>query len=153
MAAATQADVFSTIGTTVAISAGLPTTFDAAGYAAKTYTTVGMVDSIGLPSSSYDNEQFDPLDGSGRIKILTWKDSGELTISCADVPAEDGQAILIAHHDGANEREYCSVEITYPSGAIRYYNGMVSDYAPAIDGLNTAEFTVAVSGTGIYVAA
>lgn len=153
MTAATQSDVFSTIGTTVAVSAGLPATFTAAGYAAKTYTTIGMVDSIGLPSSSYDNEEFNVLATGDRIKILTWKDAGELTVSCADAPAEDGQAILISHHQGADARDYCSVEITYPSGAIRYYNGVVSDYAPAIDGVNTAEFTVVVSGTGVYVAA
>lgn len=151
MAAAGQTDVFSTVGTTIAVVGGLPATQTESGYGALTYTLVGMVDEIGLPTSSYDSEEFSVLATGSKIKINTFLDSGELTVSCADAPEEDGQAILVDYHTGTNARDYLSVKITYPNGAIRYYNGMVDEYSPAIGGVNTAEFTIGVSGVSVYV--
>ena len=49
-------------GTVVSVSAGLPATFDAAGFAALTYTQVGKVDNAGNLGASIAPVTFTPIE-------------------------------------------------------------------------------------------
>ena len=56
-------------GTTLAISAASPATFDATGYAALTYTEVGAVSNVGTFGAAFAKVEFQPLKG-GKLKLL-----------------------------------------------------------------------------------
>lgn len=75
------------------VSTGVPASFNAASYAALTWTEVTGLDqavSIGLMRESGN---FDALSG-GRQKYRTILDSGDVSLAIADLPADAGQTIL-----------------------------------------------------------
>lgn len=152
MANATEADIQSVVGTTISVVAGYPATFDESGYAALTYTKIGLIEGITLPESSYEEEVFNILDSGDRVRILTFLNGGDFSFALADVPEEDGQAIVIAHHDGASAREPVSFEVAQSNGATRYLSGKVMSYSPAQEALNRASYSIAVDKTMVYVA-
>ena len=153
MATATAADVFSPIGTTISIVGGYPATFDAAGYAAETYTQIAIVENVGLPESSATVETFNDLETGEIIKIVTFIDAGQFTFDTCDAPSEDGQAIVLDYHNGSNARLPVSIKVAHSNGDTRYLSGKISGYAPKIDTLNRASFTIEVDKTMVYVAA
>lgn len=153
MAAATASDVYSPIGTTISIVGGYPATFDGAGYAALTYTKIALVENIGLPESSGTVETFNDLETGEIIKVITFIDAGQLTFDTCDAPEDDGQAITVEYHNGANARKPVSLEIAHSNGDIRYVSGKISTYAPNLDALNRASFTIEVDKTMVFVVA
>lgn len=82
-----------TAGTTVYASAGVPATYDAAGYAAKTWTEVKGFSNVGEVGDEMEMGTFDSLK-DGRLKFRTIADPGDLDASMADLPADPGQIIL-----------------------------------------------------------
>lgn len=112
--------------TTYAISAGLPATYDAAGYGATTitYTTIGKVDSFPEFGATREVNKFIPISGPVEYsKGVAEYGSGPMTM--ADVPADAGQVILKAADASAN---HYSMKITYPDGEIHYLDVLVSGW-------------------------
>ena len=124
MAAHTAAASFTS--TTYAISAGLPATYDAAGYGATTitYTTIGKVESFPEIGSTREVNKFTPISGAVEyLKGTAEYGSGNMVM--ADVPADAGQVILKAADASAN---HYSMKITYPDGEIHYLDVIVSSW-------------------------
>jgi hypothetical protein len=121
-------------GTTYAVSASLPATYDAAGYGATTitYTLVGKPKAFFAYGNERNINEFVPLSGSVEYtKGVARFGNGDFT--CGDVPLDAGQVILKAAEASAN---HYSMKITYPDGEIHYLDIIVAAWrlAAAADG-------------------
>lgn len=140
--------------TTYAISAGLPATYDAAGYGATTitYTVIGKVSDFTPYGSKRAVNKFTPISGATE-KTKGTPDYGDGDIVMGDVPADAGQIILKAAEASPN---HYSIKITYPDGEIHYMDVIVSGWvlAQAKEGspvLRTA--TIGICKAPVVVAA
>lgn len=140
--------------TTYAVSASLPATYDAAGYAATTitYTAIGKVSDFLPYGSKRSVNEFVPI--SGAVEYTKGAPRyGQGSLIMGDIPADAGQVILKAAEASAN---HYSLKITYPDGEVHYLDIMVAGWelsggkegAPM---LRTA--TVAVCKAPVVVAA
>lgn len=122
MAAHTAAASFT--DTTYAISAGLPATYDAAGYGATTitYTTIGKVESFPEFGSQRNVTEFRPIAGAVE-KLKGSPNYGGGSMVMADVPADAGQVIVKAAEASAN---HYSMKITYSDGEVHYLDVLVA---------------------------
>ncbi len=112
--------------TTYAISAGLPATYDAAGYAATTitYTTIGRVESFPEIGATREVNKFTPISGAVEyLKGTAEYGSGDMVL--ADMPTDAGQ--VIAKAAAASSAHY-SMKITYPDGEVHYLDVLVSSW-------------------------
>lgn len=119
-------------GTTYAISATLPATYDAAGYGATTitYTTIGKVDAFPEIGAERTLNEFMPISGDveyapGAVKY------GQGPMTMADVPADAGQVILKA---ASTSSAHYSMKITYADGEVHYLDVMVAGWKLAQQG-------------------
>lgn len=110
--------------TTYAISASLPSTYDAAGYGATTitYTTIGKVEQFPEFGATREVNKFVPVAGDVEYAKGT-PEYGSGQMIMADVPANAGQVILKAADASSN---HYSMKITYPDGEIHYLDVLVS---------------------------
>lgn len=101
-----------------AISAGLPATYDAAGYGATTmvYTTIGKVADFMPYGSERAINKFTPIAGAVE-KTKGSVDYGDGDLMCGDVPADAGQIILKAAEASPNRY---SIKVTYPDSETHY---------------------------------
>ncbi|MEH3103423.1 MAG: FAD-dependent oxidoreductase [Sphingomonas phyllosphaerae] len=129
-------------GTAIAISAGTLTSFDAAGFAALTYTDVGGVDKIGPIGATFGKVEFQPLKGP-KDKQKSTPDYGALSLSMAYDELDAGQSLLRAAGDDDTQRLY-PVRVTYPTGAIRYFRTRVFGTPESVDGAESVLMTNAV---------
>jgi len=122
-------------GSALAISAGNPASNDAAGYAALTYTEIGQIDKIGAIGAVFAKVEFQPLKGA-KQKHKGSRDNGSLSPTLAHDESDAGQALLRTAADDATSKLY-SFEVTYPTGAKRYFQGRVFGYPETTDGADT----------------
>lgn len=127
MAAHTAVEFFTDgNGTTYAISATLPATYDAAGYGSTTitYTLIGKPRSFFPYGAMREIKDFVPLSGSVEYgKGVRRFGQGDLV--CGDVPADAGQVIVKAAEASAN---HYSLKITYPDSEIHYLDVIVASW-------------------------
>ena len=126
-------------GSTLAISVASPTTKDAAGYAALTFTEVGQVEKIGAIGASFAKVEFQPLKG-GKQKYKGSKDNGALQPSIAIDSSDAGQTIMQTAADDESQKLY-SFRTTYQDGAIRYFGGRNFGQPETTDGADTMLMT------------
>lgn len=108
------------------ISANLPATYDAAGYAATTvvFTAIGKVSDFPMYGSKRNVNEFVPIAGAVEyMKGAPRYGSGDLLMG--DVPADAGQVILKAADASAN---HYSLKIVYPDTEIHYLDVLVSGW-------------------------
>lgn len=117
-------------GTTLAISAGVPATQDAAGFLALTYTVIGEIEKLGPLGPTFQKVEFQPLSGP-KQKHKGPVDYGTLQPSMAHNDSDAGQNLLRTAGDNQTA-QYAFKEI-YPDGAIRYYQGRVFGYTETVD--------------------
>jgi hypothetical protein len=112
--------------TTYAISAGLPATYDAAGYAATTitYTVIGKVQDFLPYGSKRSLNEFVPINGAVEYTKGAPR-YGQGDLICGDVPADSGQVIVKAAEASPN---HYSMKITYPDGEIHYLDILVAGW-------------------------
>lgn len=129
-------------GSELAISAGLPATEDAAGYAALTFTEIGGIEKIGTIGATVNKTEFQPLKGA-KDKLKGSPDYGTLQPTLAHDEADAGQILLRTAAEPTNNALY-SVRVKLPSGAIRYSQGRAFGYPENID---TADAVIMASPT------
>jgi hypothetical protein len=120
-------------GTKLAISAAAPATQTGSGYAALTYTEVGQVESIGAFGANTEMVEFQPLRGA-RQSHKGGTNYGSLSPSIAHDDTDAGQTLLRTASDDATA--LYSFEVTYPSGAKRYFQGRVFGYPENVGAAN-----------------
>ncbi len=140
-------------GTGYYVSASLPATDDAAGYAALPWTEVGGAEKIGTIGATTEKVTFKPLKGPIQ-KHKGSTDYGSINPSMAWDETDPGQTIMRTAGDPANNAMLAH-KIVYPSGAIRYSSGRVfgipenADNADSMIMFNpTVEFSTKVVRVG-----
>ena len=123
---ATRISVEAVTGSTYAICATLPATYDAAGYGLTSliYTTIGSIESVTNYGSKRAVTTFTPINGAVQ-KVKGAPDYGVMTVTYGDVPADAGQIIVKAAELSMN---HYSLKITYPDGEIHYLDVLNSSY-------------------------
>lgn len=122
-------------GSALAISVANPATDDAAGYGALTYTEIGGIDKIGAVGAVFAKVEFQPLKGP-KEKHKGSRDNGSLSPSLALDSEDAGQALLQTAADDGTSKLY-SFEVTYATGAKRYFQGRVFGMPETTDGADT----------------
>lgn len=114
-------------GATLAVSASLPATYDAAGYGATTivYTAVGEVENFGNHGVTAAVTEFTPIDTSVVAKVKGSKNYGTMSMMIGYIPGNAGQVILDAASESNN---HYSVKITYQDTSIHYLDVLVSKH-------------------------
>lgn len=112
--------------TIYAISAGLPATYDVAGYGATamTYTTISKVQSFMAYGSKRNVNKFNPINGAVE-KVKGTADYGDGDLVVGDMPADAGQMLLKAADISPN---HYSIKITYSDGEIHYLDVIVAGW-------------------------
>jgi hypothetical protein len=111
-------------GATVAISATLPATYDAAGYGATTttYTAVGQVETFGNQGVTATVTEFTPIDTAVVAKIKGSKNYGNMDLTLAALPSDSGQDLL---ETASESSAHYSVKLTYADTSIHYLDVLV----------------------------
>lgn len=141
-------------GTALAISAALPATADATGYAALTFTEIGQAEQLGAFGSTTETVNFQPLKGVLQ-KYKGPSNSGAISPSLAHDDADAGQTLLRTAAADETAKLY-SFKVTFPDGAIRYFGGRVFGYPETVGAANTmlmANPTIEISTKVIKVPA
>ena len=144
---------FSSAGSTIAISAGAPATYDAAGFAALSYTVIKEVTDIGALGKSFGLISHTPVNDPTTYKLKGISNSGQLALKGARVTGDAGQTILLS---GLESSAPQAIKITLQSGAILYVQGLVMDYVTTVGtaGVITGfDSKIELSGNIVNVAA
>lgn len=128
------------IGSIIAVVAALPATYNAAGYAALTWTgVVGELVEWGELGGTSNDISVTTL--AGRVLHTNGaQDGGEISFSYVFRDTDPGQVILRAN---ANTNTGVSVRITDPDGKISYASGVIANL---VDMARTAEAYKGQSG-------
>lgn len=123
MAAASKA--MTSAGTSISISATLPTTYDAAGFAAApvAFVEIGEVSDLGEFGREYNVVKFNPLKSRRTIKRKGSYDDGTVQVQLARAATDAGQVIL---RSAANSDASHSVKIVLQDGTKFYFTAQVS---------------------------
>ena len=110
---------------TLAISATLPATYDAAGYGATTitYTTIGEVENFGNHGVTATITEFTPISTATVAKVKGSKNYGTMALMLGSIPSDAGQVILAA---AAESNAHYSAKLTYPDNEIHYLDVIVA---------------------------
>lgn len=102
-------------GATLSISAAIPATYDAAGYAATgmTYTDVGEIENFGNHGVTATITEFTPISTATVGKFKGSKNYGTMSLAIGNLPGNAGQILLEA---AAESTAHYSAKITYPLG-------------------------------------
>ncbi len=140
-------------GTTLKISAGVPATFDATGYAALTYTTVGEVTDLGELGREYNLVTHNPLATRGTVKTKGSFNEGSLNVQLALDTDDAGQILMKTA--AASDALY-AVTVTTQNGDKYYFQCLVMGFrvnVSSVDSITSAtatlEITTSSSGVGI----
>lgn len=114
-------------GATLGVSATLPATFDAAGFAATgmVYAEIGEVEDFGDHGLTRSVAKFTPVGTAVVAKRPGAKDYGEMTLKIGNVPSDAGQVICAA---AVESNLPIAFKMTYPSGEIHYLSGCVTSF-------------------------
>lgn len=140
-------------GTIISISAAAPATFNSAGYAALTFTAIGEITDGGQHGRKYTSVPHKPIDNRGTQKFKGSFDEGQKTLQLAIDDDDAGQDILRTALNSDNDYSF---EVTYPGGAIDYFQAKVMSFeksATGVDNMRTGsvllELTTTKAGVGI----
>lgn len=140
-------------GTTLSISAAAPATFDAAGYAALTFTLIGNVDNAGSDGRVYNEVTFNPIGTRGTQKYKGSFNEGNKSITLAYDSSDAGAVLLKTALN--NDGDY-SFEVALPDGGFRYFQAKVMSFVNeenTVDDIRMASVELAITtntaGVGI----
>lgn len=113
-----MAGIHSVAGSSLGISAGVPATYDATGYAALTYTNIGNIDNMGEHGRVYSEITFNPIDTRATRKLKGSFNEGNKTISLA---YESGDAGMLILKNALESDADFSFKNVYQSGDVDYF--------------------------------
>lgn len=120
-------------GTIVSISAGVPASYNQAGFAALTFTEIGEI--VSPPSGggrTYEDVSYNLLKDRATVHLKGTYDEAETNFEIVTKRSDAGQTLLRAAH---LSDDYYAFMVQYPDGDIDYYQarvyGVVDDQADA----------------------
>ncbi|MXS81577.1 phage tail tube protein [Nitrosomonas oligotropha] len=122
-----RTSVISISGATLSLSAGLPATYDAAGYGATTitWTAVGEIETYGNHGVKANIGTHTPVDTAVVAKVKGSKDYGSMQLVIGSIPSNTGQALL---NTASESNNHYSIKMAYPDGEIHYMDALVSSF-------------------------
>lgn len=145
--------VHTTAGSTIAICAATPATFDATGYAALTWAIIGEVTDLGEFGREYALVTHNPIDKRSTVKKKGSFNEGALTLQVGLDEDDEGQTIAVDVRDSDDD---ASIRITLKDGTIHYMQAAVMSFkigAGSVDTITGAtinlEITTNDDGVGI----
>ena len=120
-----MADVQTSAGTILSVSATAPATYDQAGFAALTFTTIGEITGVGEFGKTYNLVTHQPLATRRTVKRKGSFNDGALSLQLARVPDDVGQVVLQA---GLDSDDSYSFKVVLQDGEIQYFSGQVMSY-------------------------
>lgn len=118
-------NAFTSAGTDISICANAPATYDAIGFAALTWTSIGEVTELGEFGRVYNIVKLNLLKDRRTVKRKGSYDDGTVAAQMARVPDDAGQAILVA---AVNSDSSYSVRVTLQDGTKFYFSAQISSY-------------------------
>lgn len=138
-------------GTSLGISAALPATYDAAGYDALTFSTIGEVTDGGTHGRVYAEVTHNPIASRGTQKFKGSFNEGTKTIQLAISPADAGQVIL---KTAVTSDATFSFKVLYQGGDIRYFQARVMSFeenVSTVDSIRAATVQLSLTSTAAGV--
>jgi hypothetical protein len=115
-------DVSAATGTTLGVSAGLPATFDAAGYDALTFTDLGEVIDIGELGKAFNVVNHQTVGRAYPQKLKDTFDIANISLTLGRVSTDAGQVLL---QTALAEKVSYAFELLLPSGDRGAFTGQV----------------------------
>lgn len=145
--------VGTTAGTKLGISAGVPATYDVAGYAALTYTNVGNIEDAGEHGRVYAEVTFNPIAERGTQKFKGSFNEGNKTLSIG-YDSDDAGMILLK--TALNSDANYAFEVEYPNGDIDYFQAKVMSLVKQASTVDTirmvsVELSITTSPSGVGI--
>jgi hypothetical protein len=122
---------FSSVGSKVFLSAGVPAAIDAASFAALTYTEVKEVTDIGAVGPEKSVILHNPVSTNTTYKLPGTRNNGALDLKGARAPTDPGQTLMIAAE--ASGAQYAA-KVLLQNGTILYFQVLVMSYKTSIGG-------------------
>ncbi len=116
---------FTSAGSAIYISAGVPATIDAAGFGALSYTKINDITDLGAVGPKVANVTHVPVDQAVTFKFKTIVDNGSMALKGARVTTDAGQILLLAAV--ASYAAY-AFKVVLQNGAIIYFQGLADSY-------------------------
>lgn len=145
--------VHTSAGSTLKISAGAPATFNAAGYGALTFTSVGEITDLGEFGREFTLVTHNPVGSRGTQKFKGSYNEGTMNLSLGLDTDDAGQVLMKAA--SLSDSAY-SFEVTTQNGDVYYFQAMVMSFkvgVGSVDSITTAtctlELTTSAGGVGI----
>lgn len=120
-------------GTSIALSAAAPETYDAVGFAALTFTDLGEVTNIGEFGRVYNLVTHNPLATRRTEKFKGSFDDGSLSLDLAVDSVDAGQ--ILAKAALASDDSY-SFEVTFQDGSISYFSAQTMSFTTNVQGVD-----------------
>lgn len=120
--------------TTFAMSSGTPGTYNAAGFAALSWTVVGEVTDLPEFGVSYNLVTHNPIADRQTKKYKGAYNNGTLSVVLARDDDDAGQIVALAAL--ASDNDY-SFRITYQDSTIDYFRGKVMSFTSAAGGVDS----------------
>lgn len=140
-------------GTTIAVSAGTPATFDVAGYGALSFTAIGEVTDLGEFGREYALVTHNPVGNRGTVKKKGSFNEGSMAMTVGLDTDDAGQILLKAA--SASDADY-SFRVTTQNGDVYYFQAQVMTFkvgVGSVDNITTAaitlELTTNSAGVGV----
>lgn len=143
----------SVAGTEISISAALPATYNAVGYAALTFSKIGEITDGGTHGRTYAEITHQPIDTRATQKLKGSFNEGTKTLQLAIDPADPGQVILRAAV--LSDAPY-AFKVEYQDGSIDYFPALALSFEKAVGSVDAIlaatvnlSLTSSKSGVGI----
>lgn len=140
-------------GTTIAISASNPATFDEAGYLALSFTTIGEVTDLGEFGREYALVTHNPVGSRGTVKKKGSYNEGTMTLQLGLDTDDAGQILAKAAHLSDNDYSF---KVTTQNLDDYYFQAQVMSFklgVGSVDQITTAtivlELTTSSTGVGV----
>jgi hypothetical protein len=145
-------------GTKVSISAGVPATYNQAGFAALTYTEIGEITSVpGSGGRTYEDVNYNVVSRRATEHRKGTYDEAEQTMEVVVVRDDAGQVLAEQALDSDNEYAF---KVEYSDGEISYYQALVTAFEGAGGDANTmrmatvtfrrsSQGTIVIPGSGL----
>ena len=118
-------NAFTSAGTDISICANAPATYNAIGFSALTWTSIGEVTELGEFGRVYNIVKLNLLKDRRTVKRKGSYDDGTVAAQMARVPDDAGQAILVA---AVNSDSSYSIKVTLQDGTKFYFSAQISSY-------------------------
>lgn len=143
--------VRSSAGTTIKIGASAPATFDSAGYAALTLTTIGEVTDLGEFGREYALISHNPLGTRSTVKLKGSYNEGAIAMQLGLDTDDAGQILAKAASVSDSDYSFC---ITTQNTDKYYFQAKVMSFkvnVGSVDGVTSASITLEITTTSAGV--